>query len=171
MGPRASTSTGPSRSTSTGAGRLRSVVENSYAGMSCSERRLSRASASAASNSATRSANCSGLTLCASTSRPSSRQTAWFFSSTTNRHGEFSTSPTTTTEMLHWVSAASWFSWSCSSGDGGADRKMISEPHSAASGCVIRASATEPTFRRWQACTCASVRRVTSPIASSRRTQ
>ena len=65
---------------------------------------------------------------------PSSRHTAWFFSSTTNRHGELITSPTTTTAMVRRWSAASRFSWSCSSGDGGADTKMISAPHNAASG-------------------------------------
>ena len=86
---------------------LRSEVENSYAGMSCSARRLSSASDSAASNSATRSANCAGLMLWASTSSPSSRQTAWFFSSTTNRHGASSTSPTTTTATQRFGSAAS----------------------------------------------------------------
>ncbi len=87
ISPRASTSIGPSRSISTGAAWLRSATAFSYAGASSAARAFCRASDSAARNSATSSAYWLGVTVCASTSSPISRQTAWPFSSTTNRHG------------------------------------------------------------------------------------
>ncbi len=115
----------------------------SYAGASSAERVLTRDSDSAARNSATRSAYWLGVTVCASTSSPISRQTAWPFSSTTNRHGAIGTSPTVITPTLRFGSAASRLSCSASSGDGGADSTTTSVPHRSGSGCDSRARVTE----------------------------